>query len=144
DPGDRPSGGQCRRQSRARHPRPGARGEERVRTLGRLLAALLLLGACASPVRPPQLAHLAPFSGSRYDTLDKKAPKAIDKAAVILTCSGGGTRAAALADGALHALADTEVKGADTMLPLASQVDLVSSVSGGSVTAAYFALGGVD
>jgi NTE family protein len=62
---------------------------------------------------------------------------------VVLTFSGGGTRAAALADGVLHALAETEVKAQDGTLPLASQVDLVSSVSGGSVAAAYFALGGI-
>src|SRR5262249_25956532 len=67
-----------------------------------------------------------------------------DKTVVILTFSGGGTRAAALADGALRALAETPVKAGDARLPLASQIDLVSSVSGGSVTAAYFALGGTD
>ena len=65
-----------------------------------VLAALLLLAACASPVRTTELAHIDQFSGYRYTTLDKKAPKTIDKAAVILTFSGGGTRAAALADGA--------------------------------------------
>src|SRR5262249_15507358 len=97
-----------------------------------------------SPVRTSELSRIDQFSGYRYAALEQKAPKTVDKAAVILTFSGGGTRAAALADGALHALAETQVKGGTAMLPLASQVDLVSSVSGGSVTAAYFALGGVD
>jgi NTE family protein len=106
--------------------------------------ALLGLAACASPERTTEIAHIDQFSGYRYDALEHKAPKAIEKAAVILTFSGGGTRAAALADGALHALADTQVKAGNGSLPLASQVDLVSSVSGGSVTAAYFALGGTD
>jgi NTE family protein len=109
-----------------------------------LAAALLLLAACASPVRTTELAHIDQFAGYRYTTLEKKAPKTIDKAAVILTFSGGGTRAAALADGALRAMAETPVKAGETMLPFASQIDLVSSVSGGSVTAAYFALGGID
>lgn len=112
-----------------------------------LLAAsflLLFLSACASPVRTSELAHIDQFSGYRYAALEQKAPKTVDKAAVILTFSGGGTRAAALADGVLHALAQTQIKGGGAPLPLASQVDLVSSVSGGSVTAAYFALGGVD
>ena len=109
-----------------------------------VLAALLLLTACASPVRTTELAHIDQFSGYRYTTLEKKAPKTIDKAAVILTFSGGGTRAAALADGALRAMAETPVKAGTTTLPFASQIDLVSSVSGGSVTAAYFALGGID
>jgi NTE family protein len=109
-----------------------------------VLAALLLLAACASPVRTTELQRIDQFSGYRYAALEKKAPKSIDKAAVILTFSGGGTRAAALADGALRALAETQVKGGEAMLPLASQIDLVSSVSGGSVTAAYFAMGGID
>ena len=63
---------------------------------------------------------------------------------MILTFSGGGTRAAALADGALRAMAETPGEGRAATLPFASQIDLVSSVSGGSVTAAYFALGGID
>jgi NTE family protein len=106
--------------------------------------AALLLAACASPPRTTELARVDQFSGYRYVTLDAKAPKSIDKTGVILTFSGGGTRAAALADGVLRALAETEVKGRDGMVPLASQIDLVSSVSGGSVTAAYFAIGGID
>jgi NTE family protein len=107
-------------------------------------AALLLLAACASPVRTTELARIDERSGYRYTALDQKAPKTIDKSAVIMSFSGGGTRAAALADGALRALAVTEVPGAGGRVPLASQIDLVSSVSGGSVTAAYFALSGVD
>src|ERR1700731_4035133 len=63
---------------------------------------------------------------------------------MIMSFSGGGTRAAALADGALRALAATEVPGTAGRVPLASQIDVGSSVSGGSVTAAYFALTGVD
>jgi NTE family protein len=107
------------------------------------LAAVLTITACASPVRTTELNQVDQFSGYRYGTLEQKAPKAVDKAAVVLTFSGGGTRAAAFADGVLQALAETEVKAHDGTLPLASQVDLVSSVSGGSVTAAYFALGGI-
>ena len=61
----------------------------------------------------------------------------------MLTFSGGGTRAAALADGVLRALAETQVRGSAGTVPLASQVDVISSVSGGSVTAAYFAFGGI-
>jgi NTE family protein len=91
-----------------------------------------------------QLARIDELSGYRYTALDRQAPKSIDKSAVIMTFSGGGTRAAALADGALRALAATEVPGMVGRVPLASQIDVVSSVSGGSVTAAYFALHGAD
>ncbi len=107
-------------------------------------AALLTISACAGPARTTQLDSINQFSGYRYQTLEDKAPKTLDKAIVALTFSGGGTRAAALADGALRALADTEVRTrGGAPLPLASQVDLISSVSGGSVTAAYFGLGGI-
>jgi hypothetical protein len=63
------------------------------------LAALLTITACASPVRTTELDRVDQFSGYRYETLELKAPKTVDKAAVVLTFSGGGTRAAALADG---------------------------------------------
>lgn len=110
----------------------------------RACAAALLLAACASPVRTTELVAIDQGSGYRYATLEAKAPKTIDKAAVIVTFSGGGTRAAALADGVLRALAATPVRGGGGVLPLASQIDLISSVSGGSVTAGYFAMAGAD
>jgi len=108
------------------------------------LAMLLWLAGCASPVTTTPLDQINQFSGYRYTTLDAKAPKDIDKAAVVVTFSGGGTRAAALADGALRALARTQVNGRQGLVPLSSQIDVMSSVSGGSVTAAAFALGGVS
>lgn len=62
-----------------------------------------------------------------------------DSLVVILTFSGGGTRAAALAYGVLNELKNTPIHrngGATTLL---DEVDVVAGVSGGSVTAAYFA-----
>jgi NTE family protein len=114
--------------------------------LGRacVCAALLVIAACAKPVRTTELRRIDQHSGYGYTTLDQQAPKTIDKSAVIMSFSGGGTRAAALADGALRALAATEVPGEGGRVPLASQIDVVSSVSGGSVAAAYFALTGID
>jgi len=56
--------------------------------------------------------------------------------------SGGGTRAAALAYGVMLELRDTKINadgGAQRML---DEVDLISSVSGGSFTAAYYGLHG--
>ena len=110
------------------------------------VAALLVLAACASsPERTTELARIDQRTGYRYATIDANAPKSIDKTAVLLTFSGGGTRAAALADGVLRALAETEVPaGGGNQVPLASQIDVISSVSGGSVTSAYFALHGID
>jgi NTE family protein len=53
-----------------------------------------------------------------------------------LAFSGGGTRAAAFSFGVLKALAKTNEPGGTT--PLLHDVDLISGVSGGSITAAYF------
>ena len=61
---------------------------------------------------------------------------------VMLAFSGGGTRAAALTYGLLKELRDTRVQGPDTDYRLLDQVHSISSVSGGSFTAAYYGLHG--
>lgn len=60
----------------------------------------------------------------------------------MLAFSGGGTRAAALAYGVLKELRDTEVPVSDGSVRLLDEIHTISSVSGGSFTAAYFALHG--
>jgi NTE family protein len=60
-------------------------------------------------------------------------------AMLLLAFSGGGTRAAALAYGALQELRDTPLAGGRRML---DEVDVITSVSGGSFTAAYYGLYG--
>jgi NTE family protein len=105
-------------------------------------ASLLALAACAAPVETAQLTRIDQHAGYRYVVLDAQAPKRIEQTGVIVTFSGGGTRAAALADGVLRALAATTLPLPGGPLTMADEIDLVSSVSGGSVTAAYFALNG--
>lgn len=61
---------------------------------------------------------------------------------VVLTFSGGGTRAAALAFGVLEELRRTRIVAAGERRRLLDEVDMISSVSGGSFTAAYYALEG--
>ena len=63
--------------------------------------------------------------------------------AIGLSFSGGGTRASAFAFGVLQELAKTQETGRNGVrAALIDRVSLVSGVSGGSVTAAYFALRG--
>ena len=61
---------------------------------------------------------------------------------LMLTFSGGGTRAAAFSYGVLEALRDTRVSRGGRELRLLDEVDLISGVSGGSFTAAYYGLFG--
>jgi len=58
---------------------------------------------------------------------------------VVLSFSGGGMRAAALAYGTLEALRDTTVPIGGTRRRLLDEVDVINAVSGGSIVAAYYA-----
>lgn len=105
------------------------------------LLCALLLGACASftPANPP-LDQFAPQAGYRFERLERGDNT--DELFVILTFSGGGTRAAALAFGVLEALRDTPIRWRGRSTALLEEVDVISSISGGSFPAAYYALRG--
>lgn len=57
---------------------------------------------------------------------------------VMVAFSGGGTRAAAFSYGVLRALRDTPIFSEGHTVSLLSEIDSISSVSGGSFTAAYY------
>ena len=99
-----------------------------------LLALLGVLGACTYPVRNEAIG--TDLDEYRYDRL---GPDRLGDTLVVVTASGGGTRAAALTMAVLKAMDKVELKAGGT---LAEEVDILSSVSGGSVAAAYFALRG--
>ena len=61
---------------------------------------------------------------------------------LMVAFSGGGTRAAALAYGVLQELRDTRITIEGREKRLLDEVDVISSVSGGSFTSAYFGLYG--
>jgi len=61
---------------------------------------------------------------------------------IFMAFSGGGTRAAALSYGVLKELRDTQIDSEGKRLRLLDEVDSISSVSGGSFTAAYYGLFG--
>jgi NTE family protein len=105
-----------------------------------LAALLLLLGACASYPENPPLEHYAKDAGYRFERLAH--PDNSDSLFVIVTFSGGGTRAAALAYGVLEALRDTKIEWQGRSESLLDEVDVISSISGGSFPAAYYALRG--
>lgn len=61
---------------------------------------------------------------------------------IVLAFSGGGIRSAAFSYGILETLRDTEVTIDGRKRRLLDEVDVITSVSGGSYTAAYFGLFG--
>src|SRR5262245_47650267 len=104
------------------------------------LGFALVLYGCAShyPVNPP-LAHHHPSYGFCLENVAHD-PDNSRELLLVLLFSGGGTRAAALAYGTLEALRDTTVTTDGKEHSLLSEVDYISAVSGGAITAAYYGL----
>src|SRR5712691_10813454 len=67
-----------------------------------------------------------------------------DSIFVILTFSGGGTRAAAFAYGALLELARTQIDTGVRARSMLDEVDVISTISGGSFAGAFYTLYGID
>lgn len=104
-----------------------------------LLIAVLLISGCAHhPVNAP-LRSASPGSGYRFETVGRTNS---DDLLLMLAFSGGGTRAAALSYGVLEELRKTEAGPPGAEHRLLDDVGLISSVSGGSFTAAYYSLWG--
>lgn len=106
-----------------------------------LLATIFLLSGCAIYSRVDN-------SGVQVDEPIKGWAEKLDmplsqrgNVLLMLSFSGGGTRAAAFSYGVLQELRDT-LYGPDGRMRLLDEVDSISSVSGGSFTAAYYGLFG--
>jgi len=104
-------------------------------------AALVVCGCATSVIQNDRLARFEPEKGYRFRNLEPGEQNS-DSLLVILTFSGGGTRAASLAYGTLEALRDTRITWGGHESSLLDEVDVISSVSGGSLTAAYYGLFG--
>ena len=98
-----------------------------------------VLGGCAAPFgNTPQNPPITPEFVARSAMLRDAAGENV----IAMSLSGGGMRAAAFAFGALQALA---APGEDnTGIDVFDDLTFISSVSGGSLTAAYFGLHGRD
>lgn len=106
--------------------------------------ALLVLSGCASyavVANDPLNKDTAKNSYS-LEKLSEKLSGSTDTT-VILAFSGGGTRAAALAYGVLEALRDIEITDSQAGdIRLLDEVEIITSVSGGSFVSAYYGLFG--
>lgn len=104
-------------------------------------AAMVLSGCTATyPVNPP-LAHVAPADGYDIGNAMKRSA-GTSEVLLIMAFSGGGTRAAAFSYGVLQEMSQTSVGRPGSERPLTQEIDIISAVSGGSFTAAYFGLYG--
>jgi len=101
---------------------------------------VLLVGGCAS-VYPPQNKPVSEIDeSSGYRRLSIMDSRVVGENLVLLAFSGGGTRAAALSYGVMQELRDTELKVNGEKVSLLDHVEVISSVSGGSFTSAYYGL----
>ncbi|MFO0997852.1 MAG: patatin-like phospholipase family protein [Alphaproteobacteria bacterium] len=109
--------------------------------LKRLAPLLLisLLAACATPFENPPLNPGEANADRR--TIDLSDP---DRPVVLVALSGGGARATALGATILRELRSYTYAARGGQRRLVDDVAIVSSVSGGSVTAAYFGVFGPD
>lgn len=113
-----------------------------VRQCAGILLSLALLSGCASYGVIKNKPSAAVHNTERYDLKHFVNYKASGDTVFILSFSGGGTRAATMAYGVLQELRDTKITEGGRNLRLLDEVDHISSVSGGSFTAAYYGLHG--
>ena len=99
------------------------------------------VGCAHYPVNPP-LETFDLNQGYRYHNLS--SPENSDELFVVLALSGGGTRAAAFSYGVMKQLHDTIVHVDGRAVRLVDEINVISSVSGGSMVAAYFGAFGND
>lgn len=104
-----------------------------------LLGLLIAVSGCATaPTLGTPIARLDPASGYRFELSPNIHRR--DDLLLAMSISGGGMRAAAFAHGVMRQLAAQPVRAGDRERPLLDELDAISGVSGGAVTAAYFAL----
>ncbi len=98
---------------------------------------MFILVSCAHYPENTALQQYDPNTGYRYPTPEQTGEQ--DRIFIALAFSGGGTRAAAFSYGVLKGLEGTSLPDKPGMT-LLDEVDLISSVSGGSFTSAYYGL----
>ena len=115
----------------------------RVGLLLLLILTLILVSGCSHFGHYPVNAPLDKYTpGYGYVPQNMVREDNSEEFLLILSFSGGGTRAAAFSYGVLEELRATEGFLGGKKRRLLDEVDMISGVSGGSFTAAYFGLFG--
>ena len=113
----------------------------RIMVLGTSCFMLLIFSGCAHyAIDDKPLAQWSPASNKEIGRM--VAGNRSSEVLVLVAFSGGGTRAASFAYGVLQELAETEVMTAKGSRTLLNEIDIISSVSGGSFTSSYYGLYG--
>jgi len=110
-----------------------------IRTVLVIAAAIAAAGCAHYPINEP-LKEYKPDYG--YRPMQTTRSSDTGHLIMMLCFSGGGTRAAALSYGVLEELARTEIIVDGKRRRLLDEVSMISGVSGGSFTAAYYGLFG--
>ena len=105
------------------------------------LSLAILLVACTAHY-PVNQSITTVAAVDNYSLEVESASERSKELLLVLSFSGGGTRAAGFSYGVLETLAGTEITIAGRKRRLIDEVDAISSVSGGSFTAAYYGLFG--
>ncbi len=103
---------------------------------------LVLVSGCASYGVVKNLPLGAAPAAKSYSLKAWGQDARLNDIQMLLAFSGGGTRAAAFSYGVLKALRDIELPAKGRSVRLLHEVDSITSVSGGSFTAAYYGLHG--
>jgi len=114
-----------------------------MKNIPQLFFLTLSIFSSACSVTTPELNHQLSQDKEKKPLANPPATNKRSKEfTLMMTFSGGGTRSAALSYGVLEQLRDTPIiiEGKETRL--LDEIDLISSVSGGSFTSAYFGLFG--
>jgi len=115
-----------------------ASGRQLARCAAWVLLAVTITGCATRPYNAP-LDHADPSAAyTFFNRLPHNSPKLF----VVLSFSGGGMRAAAFTQGVLVKLANTQIEVDGESRRLLDEVDVITAVSGGSFTAAYYGLFG--
>ncbi|MGA0799187.1 MAG: patatin-like phospholipase family protein [Steroidobacteraceae bacterium] len=110
--------------------------------LGAAVLLLPLLAACTTSVAylGDSISQVDETQGYRLAKAVSSRPK--DDLLVIVSLSGGGLRASAMAFGVLEQLATDQIQYDGKLRRMLDEVDVISAVSGGAIPAAYFVLYG--